>query len=200
VEEDLAHTSMMHPGRGPRQGRVSSREACSGRGIIGTMPVPRPGTANPVRRAMSTHHSEPWRWRELVARELRLAPAVHEVPVREAAGRVLASAVRSPEDVPAVAVSAMGGFAVRRGALRDHAPAVGASALVGFALRPADFRALARTRRPVALARPARLGAGGTLNPGTAARSRTGAPVPAGSDWWSRWRPPTRTPAAPPPP
>src|SRR5699024_3482662 len=113
---------MMHPGRGPRQGRVSSREACSGRGIIGTMPVPRPGTANPVRRAMSTHHSDPWRWRELVARELRLAPAVHEVPVREAAGRVLASAVRSPEDVPAVAVSAMDGFAVRRADLRAHAP------------------------------------------------------------------------------
>ena len=43
---------------------------------------------------MSTHHSDPWRWRELVACELRLAPAVHEVPVREAAGRVLASAVR----------------------------------------------------------------------------------------------------------
>src|SRR5699024_12771263 len=44
----------------------------------------------------------------------RLAPAVHEVPVREAAGRVLASAVRSPEDVPAVAVSAMDGFAETR--------------------------------------------------------------------------------------
>src|SRR5699024_6674922 len=160
VEEDLAHASMMHPGRGPRQGRRSSRGACGGRGIIGTMPVPRPGRRTPVRRAMSTHHSDPWRWRELVARELRLAPAVHEVPVREAAGRVLASAVRSPEDVPAVAVSAMDGFAVRR----------------------ADLLAPAPTRLPVAMDLPARLGAVGALAPGSAARIMTGAPVPAGAD------------------
>ena len=109
---------------------------------------------------MSTHHSDPWRWRELVARELRLAPAVHEVPVREAAGRVLASAVRSPEDVPAVAVSAMDGFAVRR----------------------ADLLAPAPTRLPVAMDLPARLGAVGALAPGSAARIMTGAPVPAGAD------------------
>src|SRR5699024_8859287 len=160
VEEDLAHASMMHPGRGPRQGRRSSRGACGGRGIIGTMPVPRPGRRTPVRRAMSTHHSDPWRWRELVARELRLALAVHEVPVREAAGRVLASAVRSPEDVPAVAVAAMDGFAVRR----------------------ADLLAPAPTRLPVAMDLPARLGAVGALAPGSAARIMTGAPVPAGAD------------------
>src|SRR5699024_3629818 len=75
-------------------------------------------------------------------------------------GRVLASAVRSPEDVPAVAVSAMDGFAVRRADLRAHAP----------------------TRLPVAMDLPARLGAVGTLDPGTAARIMTGAPVPAGAD------------------
>src|SRR5699024_12335107 len=38
------------------------------------------------------------------------------------------------------------------------------------------------TRLPVAMDLPARLGAVGTLDPGTAARIMTGAPVPAGAD------------------
>src|SRR5699024_7224757 len=123
-------------------------------------------------------HSEPWRWRELVARELSLAPAVHEVPVREAAGRVLASAVRSAEDVPAVAVSAMDGFAVRRADLRAHAP----SRLPVAMGLPTRLRALATTRVQVEMDLPSRVGVVRTVDRGSAARIMTGAPAPAGAD------------------
>ncbi|MGP9538740.1 molybdopterin molybdotransferase MoeA [Brachybacterium sp. AOP43-C2-M15] len=108
---------------------------------------------------MSTH-PDPWWWRELVAREIRLVPPVLEVPVRAAAGRLLGAAVRSPEDAPALAVSAMDGFAVRREDLVADAP----------------------TRLPVAMDVPARAGAVPALAAGTAARIMTGAPLPVGAD------------------
>lgn len=109
---------------------------------------------------MSTQHPDPWSWRERVAREVRLAPVALDVPLREAGGRVLAAAVRSPEDVPAVAVSAMDGFALRR----------------------ADLAVTVPTRLPVAMDLPARAGGVPELPAGTAARIMTGAPLPDGAD------------------
>ncbi|MBM3983115.1 MAG: molybdopterin molybdotransferase MoeA, partial [Planctomycetes bacterium] len=90
----------------------------------------------------------------------RLAPlGSEEVPLLEAAGRVLTEAVASAVDVPAFARAAMDGYAVRAA---DTIGAPVALALVGAAL-PA---------RPFA----------GTVNPGEAVRVATGAPVPAGAD------------------
>ena len=62
---------------------------------------------------MSASRPDPWDWRELLRERIQLvAPAV-QVPLAEAAGRLLAAELRSPEDVPALALSAMDGFAVR---------------------------------------------------------------------------------------
>lgn len=108
---------------------------------------------------MSAAALDPHQWRELLRREISLPGTVVEVPVRDAAGAVLGAEVRSPEDVPAVPIAAMDGFAVRRGDL-----AVGATAL------------------PVSTEIAARPGEIGTLAPGTAARIMTGAPVPQGAD------------------
>lgn len=86
-----------------------------------------------------------------------------EVPLLEAAGRVLAEPVASAVDVPAFARSAMDGYAVRAadtaGATSETSVAL---ALVGDA-RPA---------RPFA----------GVVRAGEAVRVATGAPVPAGAD------------------
>src|SRR5690625_6462570 len=63
-----------------------------------------------VRSPMSASRPDPWDWRELLRERIQLvAPAV-QVPLAEAAGRLLAAELRSPEDVPALAMSAMDGF------------------------------------------------------------------------------------------
>lgn len=109
---------------------------------------------------MSLPRPDPWAWRELLGERIRLgAPAV-EVPLAEAAGRRLAAEVRSPEDVPALAISAMDGFAVRRSELT----APGESVL------------------PVRGDHPARPGGAVQLPLGHALRIMTGAPVPLGAD------------------
>ncbi|WP_422116811.1 molybdopterin molybdotransferase MoeA [Brachybacterium sp. UNK5269] len=108
---------------------------------------------------MSAASLDPCRWRDLLQREISLPEAVTRVPVLEAEGAVLGGEVRSPEDVPAVPIAAMDGFAVRRGDL-----AVGTTVL------------------PVSAEIAARPGEVGRLAAGTAARIMTGAPVPDGAD------------------
>jgi molybdopterin molybdotransferase len=85
------------------------------------------------------------------------------VPVGEALGRVLAQAVVATRDLPPADNSAMDGYAVRREDL------IGASETSPVALR-------------VSQAIAAGAAAGGALEPGSAARIFTGAPVPPGCD------------------
>lgn len=80
------------------------------------------------------------------------------LPVAEALGRVLAEDLLSPLDVPPLANSAMDGYAVRRSNIPDE----------GVVL-PVSQRVAAGQ-------------VGGPLEPGTAARIFTGAPVPEGAD------------------
>lgn len=108
---------------------------------------------------MSGGRPDPWRWREQLSRDLRVDPGRMMLPVVEAAGWVLADEVRSPEAIPPLPVSAMDGFAVRRGDL-----------------------AVGRMTLPVACDIPARPGSVPPLPAGSAARIMTGAPVPAGAD------------------
>lgn len=84
-------------------------------------------------------------------------PALETVPLELAAGRVLASPVRAPADVPAFADSAMDGYAVRHGEVMPGA------------VLPVSQR-IAAGSAPAPLAR------------GTAARIFTGAPLPEGAD------------------
>ncbi|WP_114855511.1 molybdopterin molybdotransferase MoeA [Brachybacterium sp. YJGR34] len=109
---------------------------------------------------MAASETDPWHWRRMLREEAVLEPSAAEVTVPRARGRILAAAFHSPEDVPALPVSAMDGFAVRRAELAAHATTV----------------------LPVAADLPARPGAAGVLAPGTAARIMTGAPVPRGCD------------------
>ncbi|MHA7816914.1 MAG: molybdopterin molybdotransferase MoeA [Pseudohaliea sp.] len=84
-------------------------------------------------------------------------PALETVPLEAGAGRVLASPVRAPADVPAFADSAMDGYAVR------------SDEVVPGALLPVHQRIAAGT-------------APEPLQRGTAARIFTGAPLPEGAD------------------
>jgi len=84
-------------------------------------------------------------------------PEVEEVPALEASGRVLARAQRSTMDVPPMDNSAMDGYAVRT----------------------SDLKGSERVR----VAQKIMAGAvGKPLEPGTAARIFTGAPIPPGAD------------------
>lgn len=109
---------------------------------------------------MSAPHLDPWQWRDLLLREIVLPTTPEQVPTRDALGRRLAEAVRSPEAMPSVPIAAMDGFAVRR----------------------ADLTAPGETTLPVSTEIPARPGEVGVLTPGTAARIMTGGAVPAGAD------------------
>ena len=80
---------------------------------------------------------------------------VEDVPTLEATGRVLARAQRSTMDVPPMDNSAMDGYAIRLGDLPGKLK-IGQKILAGSVGRP--------------------------LEPGTAARIFTGAPIPAGAD------------------
>jgi molybdopterin molybdotransferase len=82
-----------------------------------------------------------------------------EVPLPEAAGRVLAADVVAPRDQPPFDASAMDGYACRAADAREGA----VLALVGTAA--------------------AGLGHPGPIGPGEAVRIFTGAPVPDGADW-----------------
>lgn len=109
---------------------------------------------------MTAEQPTPRQWQDLLRRELVLETVAERVPLREAAGRLLAEQVHSPEPMPAAAISAMDGFAVRR----------------------ADLHAPGTTTLPVSGELPARPGAAPSLAPGTAVRIMTGALVPAGAD------------------
>lgn len=109
---------------------------------------------------MTRTGEDPWAWRALLRRELPLPVRRASVPPEEARGRVLADAVRSPEDLPARALSAMDGFAVRRSDLDPSAPVT----------------------LPVVADLAAAPGLPAPLPPGTAARIMTGAVVPTGAD------------------
>lgn len=102
---------------------------------------------------------EPWQWRDLLRREIDLPGGVVDVPVGDALGRVLGAPVSSPEEIPAVPTAAMDGFAVRREDLATDSTTLPVS--IDIAARPGEIAA---------------------LEPGTAARIMTGAPVPAGAD------------------
>lgn len=108
---------------------------------------------------MTAARPDAWQWRDLLRREIDLPRALAELPPHDAVGRVLGAEVRSPEDVPAVPIAAMDGFAVHRADLGEG-----------------------RATLPVSTEIPARPGAVGELAPGTAARIMTGAPVPRGAD------------------
>ena len=109
---------------------------------------------------MSADRPSPWRWREELLAAITLPRTAEHLPLEQARGRVLAAEVRSPEQVPALAVAAMDGFAVRR----------------------ADLATPGTTTLPVRSEIPARAGEVPPLRPGSAARIMTGAPVPAGAD------------------
>ncbi len=85
-------------------------------------------------------------------------PDPEEVPLAEAAGRVLLSPASARRDQPPFAASAMDGYAVRA-----------AEAVVGARLRVAGTSAAGR-------------GFAGQLGPGEAVRVLTGAPLPPGAD------------------
>lgn len=108
---------------------------------------------------MAALRLDPWQWRDLLLQEIHLPRAVVDAPVHEAVGHVLAEGIRSPEELPAVPIAAMDGFAVRR---VDLTP--------GTCTLPVSTEIAARPGTPAALA------------PGTAARIMTGAPVPEGAD------------------
>ncbi|MGB0855358.1 MAG: gephyrin-like molybdotransferase Glp [Pikeienuella sp.] len=97
---------------------------------------------------------------EALARALALLSptAVEDVPLAEAAGRVLAAPVIATRDQPPFAASAMDGYAVRATDASDGAKL----AVVGEVQAGAAFS--------------------GPLEAGTAVRIFTGAPVPAGAD------------------
>lgn len=84
--------------------------------------------------------------------------AIEEVPTLEATGRVLARAQRSSMDVPPMDNSAMDGYAVRAADVQA----------AGATLRVSQRIQAGTVGRP--------------LEPGSAARIFTGAPVPAGAD------------------
>lgn len=94
----------------------------------------------------------------VVAGLIPVAPEIR-VPLREAVGHVLAADLVAPISLPPFANSAMDGYAVR------HAD------LISF---PVEL--------PVSQDIPAGRTDTGALQPGTAARIMTGAPVPAGAD------------------
>lgn len=103
-----------------------------------------------------------FRERTSVAAALRLLDerieqlASEALPLLESAGRVLASPIRSPVDVPGFTRSAMDGYAVRA----EETP--GSLELIGESLPGRGFA--------------------GTVNSGQAVRITTGAPLPAGAD------------------
>ena len=109
---------------------------------------------------MSAERLSPWQWREEILAAVTPPGRAERVPLEQARGRVLAAAVRSPEQVPALPIAAMDGFAVRR----------------------ADLTAPGTTVLPVAAELPARPGEVPDLPRGSAARIMTGAPVPRSAD------------------
>lgn len=113
---------------------------------------------------MGEHRGDPWQWRDEIVQAHRAlrdgTPRTSLVPLAEAAGRVLAVPLTSPEELPAQDLSAMDGFAVRR----------------------AELTAPGTTVLPVVADLPARPGQPAPLLPGTAARIMTGAPLPPGAD------------------
>ena len=89
--------------------------------------------------------------------EAKPVAAVEDVPTLEATNRILARAQRSTMDVPPMDNSAMDGYAVRLSDLKDqNSLAVKQKVMAGSVGRP--------------------------LEPGTAARIFTGAPIPPGAD------------------
>ncbi len=94
---------------------------------------------------------------EVLLARARPVGEVEEVPTLEAAGRVLAKAQRSTMDVPPMDNSAMDGYAIRIADLQDRdVLKVGQRIMAGAVGKP--------------------------LEPGTAARIFTGAPIPEGAD------------------
>ncbi|MEO8368696.1 MAG: gephyrin-like molybdotransferase Glp [Candidatus Solibacter sp.] len=89
-------------------------------------------------------------------REGRTLPAIEEIPLSEAAGRVLAESAAADRDFPALARSVRDGYAVR------------AADLPGTLEIAGEVRAGERFE--------------GTLSPGQAIEIMTGAPIPAGAD------------------
>lgn len=116
--------------------------------------------AEPVRPAAGTTSVE--EAQEIILRSVYRG-SVEEVPLAEAAGRVLAEEIVAPEDLWPFARAAMDGVAVRAADL------TAASADAPVALRIAGAVHSGEVW-PVA------------LDPGTAVRIATGAPVPAGAD------------------
>src|SRR5690606_16725350 len=101
--------------------------------------------------------------RARLAAAVRPVDRVETVPLRDAAGRVLAEDVTAPFDVPGFARAAMDGYAVRAADLaRATADA------------PVTLR-LAGESRPGALPEV-------TCTPGTCVAIATGAPLPDGAD------------------
>ncbi|MFC7463341.1 gephyrin-like molybdotransferase Glp [Brachybacterium sp. GCM10030252] len=117
---------------------------------------------------MSADRIDPWRWRasliEAAAGRLWPVRTGEPIPLAESSGRRLAEPVRAPEDLPAVAESAMDGFAVHASDLAD-----------GDAVQLPVIADLPATATRPGAAEP-------HVPTGTAARIMTGAPIPAGAD------------------
>jgi len=94
---------------------------------------------------------------EVLLGQARAVSEVEEVPTLEATSRVLARAQSSTMDVPPMDNSAMDGYAVRLSDLKDGRPLLVSQRIMAGSV-------------------------GKALEPGTAARIFTGAPVPPGAD------------------
>ena len=98
----------------------------------------------------------------LIDERIRMISA-EDMPIGEAAGRVLAASVRAGEPVPPFDRAAMDGFALR-----------GEETFGADPFTPALFRIIGRSRSG--------LWYQGTVGPGQAVEIATGAPLPAGAD------------------
>ena len=118
-------------------------------------------------------HPDPWSWRQELADHL--GPLL-------AAGTGRAAGAARPEAGTAALLSALGGRLAEDLRAPEDVPALPVSAMDGFAVRAADVDPIGPTVLPVLADIPAAPGAAGRLSPGTAARIMTGAPVPVGAD------------------
>lgn len=124
-------------------------------------------------------HTSVEAWRRALLQEQQVRTAVRRMPVEAAVSRLLAEDVLAPEDVPALPVAAMDGFAVRR----DDLAAPSADGTVPSADGTAPGTGgVATTTLTVAADLPARPGLPAPLPVGRAARIMTGAPIPEGAD------------------
>ncbi|EWS81881.1 molybdopterin molybdotransferase MoeA [Brachybacterium phenoliresistens] len=126
-------------------------------------------------------HPDPWSWRQELAEQL--GPLLTAGGGRTGAARRPQDAGEArPEAGTASLLSALGGRLAEDLRAPEDVPALPVSAMDGFAVRAADVDPAGPTVLPVLADIPAAPGGARRLSPGTAARIMTGAPVPTGAD------------------